>query len=165
MARLFIAVLPPPEILDALAELPRPDEEGVRWTRRESWHMTLRFFADAEVDEIVRAIDDCPLSAADARIGPKVGRLGRRVIMAPVEGLDELAADVMHATALIGETADTRPFNGHITLARMKRPGRCSLVGRPVSGAFPVDTVVLMESDTRPDGARYTERARFGLGG
>ncbi|MER3453020.1 MAG: RNA 2',3'-cyclic phosphodiesterase, partial [Acidimicrobiia bacterium] len=42
--RLFVAVWPPEEVLDVVAKLPRPGVVGLRWTSREQWHVTLRFF-------------------------------------------------------------------------------------------------------------------------
>ena len=49
-SRLFVAVVPPDDVLEAVAALPRPVEPGVRWTRPDTWHVTLRFLGD-RVDE------------------------------------------------------------------------------------------------------------------
>ena len=52
--RLFVAVWPPDDVIDVLADLPRPEVAGVRWTTRGQWHVTLRFLghvATVDVDE------------------------------------------------------------------------------------------------------------------
>ena len=43
MPRLFIAVWPPPDVVEQVAALPRPPVAGLRWTEPEQWHVTLRF--------------------------------------------------------------------------------------------------------------------------
>ena len=55
-ARLFIAVWPPPVVLDAIARLPWPAVEGVRYTTRDQWHLTLRFLGNADIDEAQQAL-------------------------------------------------------------------------------------------------------------
>ena len=55
-ARLFVAVWPPPEVLDVLAALPRTERPGVRWTTRDQWHVTLRFLGMADPAEAVEAV-------------------------------------------------------------------------------------------------------------
>jgi len=165
MARLFLAVWPPPNVLEALDELPRSEERGVRWTPRERLHATLRYVGKAEPADVVRALDGQPLRTARADVGPRVSRLGSRVVVAPVAGLDRLAADVGGATAELCEPGDPRSFTGHITLARMRTPGPCALVGHPVSGSFDVPYVALVASEQRTGSAKYTELARFPVEG
>ncbi|NIR41602.1 MAG: RNA 2',3'-cyclic phosphodiesterase, partial [Actinobacteria bacterium] len=48
MPRLFVAVWPPPSVVDLLARLPRREEPGVRWTTEAQWHVTLRFLGRAD---------------------------------------------------------------------------------------------------------------------
>ena len=53
-ARLFVAAVPPAAVLDQIAELTRPEIEGLRWTTRDQWHATLRFLgrvSDVKVKE------------------------------------------------------------------------------------------------------------------
>src|SRR5438445_10975988 len=54
--RLFVAVWLPEHVLDLVAALPRPDVEGLRWTSRDQWHVTLRFFGNVELDDAVAAL-------------------------------------------------------------------------------------------------------------
>jgi RNA 2',3'-cyclic 3'-phosphodiesterase len=154
--RLFVAVRLPDEVLDALEALPRRDEAGVRWTRREHWHVTLRFFGEAAVDEATAALQRLVAAPVEATMGPAVSRLGRNVICVPVAGLDDVAAAVTEATAEVGEPPDPRPFNGHVTLARLKKQGACRLAGQPFRARFPVDAVHLVHSRLTDGGPEYS---------
>lgn len=163
MARLFIAVQPPDDVLDALAALPRPDEPGVRWTRREHWHVTLRFLGEADPAAAAEALAGVDAHEAEAVLGPAVSRLGRFVVCVPVQGLDELAAAVRAATAAVGEPPDPRPFTGHLTLARLGRRAACGLTGTPFAARFPVREIELVQSVLTAEGPRHQVIARRGL--
>ena len=57
----------------------------------------------------------------------------------------------------------------HLTLARLKRSADLTadveaLEGVPVGPPWTLTELVLLESDTKPSGAVYTEHARFPLG-
>src|SRR5262245_9060382 len=119
-ARLFVAAWPPAGVLDAIQALPRPDESGVRYTRRDQWHVTLRFLGSCAVDDAVAAFDAIDAVPADAVLGPAVARLGRFVLVVPVAGLEDLAASVVEATREVGEPPEPRRFAGHITVARLR---------------------------------------------
>ena len=165
MARLFVAVWPPPAVLDVLAGLARPEVAGVRWTTSEQWHVTLRFLGSAEIDDAVRALEGLRSPSAHAAMGPALERLGRGVLMVRVGGLDALAAEVVAVTGHVGRPPEPRPFLGHVTLARAR--GRQSLpahmAGTPVAASFPVDEVALVESRPGPTGSRYTTLATVPL--
>ena len=63
MPRLFVAVWPPDEVLDLIAALPRPEVEGLRWTTRDQWHVTLRFFGSVELAPAAVALRGVAASA------------------------------------------------------------------------------------------------------
>lgn len=68
LMRLFVAIVPPPAVLDeldALVEPLRARRLDLRWTSREAWHVTLAFLG--QVDE-----------AAAARLMPRLERAARR---------------------------------------------------------------------------------------
>jgi 2'-5' RNA ligase len=78
-----------------------------------------------------------------------------------VAGLEELVAAVGAATADIGVPLELRPFNGHLTLARV-RPGAVNdLPGTPIAAAVRVAEVVLVRSDLSHDGAAYEVIGRW----
>jgi 2'-5' RNA ligase len=154
-ARLFVAASPPPDVLDIVEALPRPQDPGVRYTRRDQWHVTLRFLGTADVDEARDAFARIEGEPADAELGPAVKRLGRAVLVAPVTGLEALAAAVVEATADVGEPPEPRAFKGHVTIARLRHPSACRVAGHRIRASFRIDEVLLVRSHLRPDGAVY----------
>ena len=158
--RLFIAVWLPPDVVDLIAALPRPEVPGLRWTSPDQWHVTLRFLGDADFDETVRALSAVDARAAAVTLGPTTGRFGRRILHVPTSGLDEVAAATVAATASVGEPAEPRPFKGHVTLARSRRGDTDlrPLCGVPVSASWIADEVTLVRSHLGAGadrGARY----------
>src|SRR6478735_2799993 len=128
MARLFVAVWPPPAVIQQLKALVRPELPNLRWTGPPQWHVTLRFMGSVDdVDAAVAAFDGIESAPVVATFGPKIGRFGDRVLHVSVDGLTELAAAVARATADIGEPPDPRPFHGHLTLARSRGRERVDL--------------------------------------
>ncbi|MGI8983904.1 MAG: 2'-5' RNA ligase family protein [Acidimicrobiales bacterium] len=169
MRRLFVAVWPPDEVLDRVAELPRPAVEGLRWTAREQWHVTLRFLGPvADLGPVGAALTglDAGRGPITAHLGPAVTRLGRRILQVPAVGVDAVAEAVVGATAHLGTRPDDRPFRGHLTLARLAKEARVdlrALTGAPIQTEWEVGSVCLVESRLSPAGARYEVLERFGL--
>jgi 2'-5' RNA ligase len=164
--RLFVAVALPDDIADALDGFERPREPTVRWTTREQWHVTLRFFG--EVDDpgsVVRALHAAAagLPAVDARIGPRAKVLSRHIVCVPVEGLAPLAHRVVDATRDIGDPPPSRPFRGHVTLARAKGRVRHA-PPMELDQTWSVSEIELVRSHLGPrSGARYETLERFFL--
>ena len=164
MARLFLAAWPPASVIEQLTALPRSDESGVRWVPPTNWHVTLRFFGEAEATDVHAHLADATLPAATAMFGPAVRRLGRSALIVPVAGLERLAAAVSVLTADIGDPPGTRSFNGHLTLARLRPGSRGDLNGTPVVAKCPVTEVVLVRSELSSDGATYHVVGRWPTG-
>jgi|TARA_R110002110_G_scaffold248855_1_gene465022 2'-5' RNA ligase len=162
MSRLFLAVWPTANVVEMLTELPRKDQQGVRFVAPENWHATLRFLGEADIDDVCEAMNRAELPAAVARVGPAIDMLGTHSAMAPVSGIDPLSAAVVEATAGLG-SLDPRPtFTGHITIARVKRGAIVrKVVGMLCQAEFDVDEVALVESRLHPDGARYATVATW----
>ena len=164
MGRVFVAAWPPPVVADQLADLPVPDVAGLRRTRKENLHVTLRFLGDVAVPAVVERARTAALPTATATLGPATARLGPQVVMVPVAGLDDLAAAVARATADLGRPP-RHPFRGHVTLARARHDAAAApATGVPVSGRFAVTEVAVVTSETRPEGARYTTVATVPCG-
>ena len=156
--RLFVAVWPSEEILDAIAALPRPDVPGLRWTTRDQWHVTLRFLGRVEeVDGAVAAVRSIDAPACEVTVGPTIGRFGRRILHVPTEGLGPIAVATVSATAHVGGPPDPRPFKGHLTLARSRRGDTDlrALAGVAITGRWWADEVTLVQSHLGGGGARY----------
>ncbi len=170
MARLFVAVWPPADVLDAVAALARPPVDGLRWTGRAQWHVTLRFLGtvdDEGAAAVVAALGGVAgVGAVEAELGPAVGRFGNRVLHVPVTGLGDVADRVIALTAGLGQPPEDREFFGHLTLARVAKGRRVDLqpqAGEAVGGRWTVDEVCLVKSHLAPTGARYEVVERFSL--
>lgn len=139
-----------------LAAIDRPEVPGVRWTSPAQWHVTLRFLgdvADGEVGAVVDALEGCrsALAPVEVVLADRLGQFGRRVLHAGLVGLEGWAA-VVAGLALPGSgstrarsrsaaarSGDGRPFAGHVTLARSRRPSAAlaSLAGQPLPADGP----------------------------
>ncbi len=139
--------------------MPRPVVDGLRWTKPERLHITLRFLGQCNETDVQEALAAAELPAVQATLGPHVKQLGRGILMVPVEGLDDLAAAVEAAIAPLGLSSPDHPFTGHLTVARFKRkppPGY-----RPaLEASFPVTEIALVR--TEPSGS-YTNVERCTL--
>lgn len=133
--RMFVAVLPPPHVVEDLEEFlePRRDVAGPRWSSPAQWHVTLAFMEsvpDRVVEPLLEGVADAaaryePVSLALAGGGcfPDVTRA--RVLYAGIRGgqtLQPLAAGVRAACSAAGGSPDGGPFRAHLTLARFGRP-------------------------------------------
>ena len=137
--RMFVAVVPPDDVLDHLDEFleRRRDAGDFRWVLREQLHVTLAFLADVPD----RALDDLGARleraagrrtmTATALVGggafPSVGRA--RVLWTGLD-LDEagrvevarLATGARAAASKAGVAVDGARFKPHVTVARLKHP-------------------------------------------
>ena len=162
VARLFLAVRPDPATVERLAQLDRSAATGVRWVPPEQWHITLRFWSDADADDVMGALEGVRLPGADVMLGPIVSRLGRDTVVVPASGVDELAAVVRSATDEV-LPREQRPFVGHLTLARLRHRAACGVAGERFTATFSPTSVDLVESVLRPDGARHRTIATWPL--
>lgn len=153
-----------------------------RWTKRSTWHVTLKFIGEVEPGEVetIAAV----LSGVAARhapfqvtLGPFGGfpNLGRpRVLFYDaVEGVEPMAAlaeDINRVLATeAGIRAETKPFRAHATVARVKtrigKPAADALRDVPdlVGASQQVTGFTLMQSERRPKGSVYTKLKEFAL--
>jgi 2'-5' RNA ligase len=155
MARLFVAVWPPPAIVETLQAIRRPVMDGVRWTTPDQWHVTMRFLGTMEIEPALVAFSALNGQAgAEASLGPGIRRLSGGAITVDVRGLDDLATAVRLASPPIGGD-ERRPFRGHLTLARVKGTTRSPRIEPMASGEWPVRSLTLVRSVLRPEGAQY----------
>jgi 2'-5' RNA ligase len=136
MTRMFVAVVPPENVIEDLEEFlaSRRETAPFRWSAPEQWHLTLAFAAqvpDRAYDDLVArlaraAAKRSPMEARIAGGGafPNVGRA--RVLFAGVETeaeeLRRAATGARAALAKAGAEVDGQRFRPHLTLARMGRP-------------------------------------------
>ena len=182
MPRAFVAIRPPPPVLDAIAA--RVASSAVaqgRATSRDQWHLTVQFLgddADLAAVSTVFELDPIRLDAAAIRLGGAEALGNRRRARILALGLQEgadwvrrLAAEVERRLEPLGHERDDRgkPFRPHLTLARFREPTDlrtvCAGIGSdPVGPAWRVDEVVLYESVLHPRGAQHTARALLPIG-
>ena len=169
MSRLFLAARPDDATVAALEALDRHPAPGVRWVPPEQWHITLRFWADADPETVIEAIDAGPehdnarsFAAPTITLGPVVSRMGPSTVVLPAHGVDELARTVRELTAEI-PPRESRPFQGHLTLARLRHRAACGVAGERFSATFIPENLDLVESELTPSGARHRVFASWPL--
>ncbi len=183
IARAFVAVVPPPRVLAGIESLAEsvnsvnsvsPPDGGLRWAPASQWHLTLQFlgrldgpdsFAES-LGESLRRIAPFPLQLGGGGAFPSAGR-GSVLWVGVVAGGAELTR-LARAVAAVSGIEEEHPFRPHLTVARCSstRDLRTAVdvIDRAAASApFLVDEVILFESDTRPDGAVHTGRARVAL--
>jgi len=162
--RCFVAIWPSPDVVAALATLPRPVIDGLRWSAQDQWHVTLRFFGEVDADGAALATEAVAQAAQGvtgpivAQGGPGTRFLGPGLVIWPVEGLRPVAEAVERTTAHIGQPLPERRFLGHLTVARGRRGTdlrRQRNVLVPLAMSWPVTSLSLVQSELHPDGARY----------
>lgn len=133
--RLFVAVVPPVEVVDHLddfLDVRRDHGAGLRWSPPHQWHVTLAFMGEAPervVDDLVERVGEAatrtepiPLSLTGGGCFPDVARA--RLLFARVggeEALAPLARAVRSACSVTGAQPDGGPFRPHLTVARAPR--------------------------------------------
>ncbi len=190
MIRAFIAVELSPELRTALAtaqttlkdhlmrELRRlcPNAR-VQWVRPEAMHVTLKFLGNVAEDALpdihnamTRVAGACPqFSLGVGHLGAFPDLRAPRVLWVGmsghVEALVGLAGDLDGALRGLGFSPESKPFQPHLTLARIKERSRD--IGRVLAesglmaqvgkvGTLGVSSLSLIKSDLQPTGARYT---------
>ena len=154
------------ERLEAAKEAPR-----VAWVAPQSLHVTLRFFG--EVDDaraaLLTRILEPPFEMAPFQVEWRAlgafpsPRQPRALWMGVVSGADKLGQlEAALADRLGAPEADAQPFRPHLTLGRVRIPGKGVdwekiLREIEVRGARSlVDHVTLYRSTTTPKGPQYT---------
>ena len=194
MIRTFVAIELDASLRKALAQVQAdfrsrlqkamgPDVR-IQWVKPESVHLTLKFLGDIpeeRVPEIEAAL--ARVTGAHTRCTVDVGGLGAfpdarapRVLWVglsgQVEGVTRLAAAVERALVALGFAPEPKPFNPHLTLARIKERSRdigralaagCMLVPAAPVGTVMVNAIALIKSELKPSGAVYTKLCEVSL--
>ncbi|HET9099672.1 MAG TPA: RNA 2',3'-cyclic phosphodiesterase [Acidobacteriaceae bacterium] len=165
------------EQLDKVSMRHRAQGDGLRWSTRESWHITLQFLGGASESQYeclvaqLRELHAAPVSIELNELGyfDRAGIFFVGVALTP-----ELLALQQRVTKTIvpcGFVPEDRAYRPHITLARTK--GRRNAEGlealktkirhQPKFSRFVAQEFLLYESFTRPTGSQYEIRERFPL--
>jgi 2'-5' RNA ligase len=189
--RLFVAVELDPPIRNAAATLSeRLREQASRlaphsritWATADRLHVTIRFIGhvDAAAAEGIRRVLAVPLAHDPFRmhiegVGTFPPKGPPRVVWVGVgEGrrsLIEIAKDVSERLVAAGIAAEDRPYNPHLTLARVREPAGLrpavwlESVKDQALGSLPVEAITLVESRLSPTGPTYVALQRTALRG
>ena len=182
--RLFVAAELPAGLRDRLGSVQESLRQAplpVRWVRPEGIHLTLKFLGEApqtrlgEITAALRAAGEgiAPFHLEACGAVPFPVRGTPRLVWVETRGDREaarrLAAAIDAATARIGFPAEAREYRAHLTLGRVKGPGRgewramLERVAGQAAGPFDVREYVLFHSRPGPEGAVYTALQRFPL--
>lgn len=185
--RCFVAIELPEAVRAILAEAaarlrraaPRAD---VRWVPPASLHLTLRFLGEvgepalaavvSALRPVAAASDPIPLGLAGLGVFPGPAR--PRVLWAGIEtggaAVARLAGAIEQAVTALGFPAAPRPFEGHVTLARLRSPRGMNRLLRAVEalagesfGRWTARDVVVFRSHLGREGARYEALVRLPL--
>jgi 2'-5' RNA ligase len=174
--RAFIAIDLEPEIKESLRSLVRDlraTRADIRWVSGEGMHLTLKFLGPIDetqalaVQEILKDVaahhHAFPLRVQGTGAFP--GETSPRVLWVGFADEPELLAlqdDLDTALEAEGFERENRAFTPHLTLGRVKGPGRIAqamdeLLKRreEAFGAMTVRKVALFESLLHPEGAEY----------
>ena len=153
------------------------DSSLVRWVNTCNLHLTLKFLGDVSTNNLPFLTQMMTNEASKvAAFEVEVGRLGSfpnakrpRVIWIGIQApavLETLQRALEAGAGRLGYTPENRPFSPHLTIGRVRpnlavpdqrrlqRALESQAVGR--LGAAKVDAVLLIKSELRPEGSRYT---------
>jgi 2'-5' RNA ligase len=193
MIRAFLAVELPEAVRSAIgsfqAELKRrlekesAKEVRISWVPPASMHLTIKFLGDMD-EQLIAPLRDAVARARDTqqacsvpieRLGAFPRPQGPRVLWVGPSEEWERGADARQVGAIqrlieqgsteLGFPPETKPFNPHLTLARIKQGERqvgnglvrSGMMDHPLAlGSLAIESIVLMKSDLRPTGSVYT---------
>ena len=177
MIRTFVCIELPPDIKAGIAGLQESLKKvgrGVRWSRPEGIHLTLKFLGDVEEDKIenigervaVACEGIAPFHIELAQAGafpnfrrPRVFWLG---IHEESGFLGRLQKEIDKQLRETGFQKEARAFSPHLTIGRVKSGDDLSALCEALQNVhiepmpLQANQVVVMQSRLRPSGALYT---------
>lgn len=177
LVRTFICLELPREIKAGIAELQddlKSVGRGVRWSRPDGIHLTLKFLGDIKsnmieniAEQVAAACKACsPFSIEIAQTGafpnfrrPRVFWLG---VHEKTGNLSGLKKSIDNRLQEIGFPKESRAFSPHLTIGRIKSSDDVDVICRAFQKAyfepmsFDADEVIVMQSRLRPTGSAYT---------
>ena len=179
LRRAFLAVVPPPDVLDAIDGLfDRAGRSKFRWTRPDQWHVTVQYFGKvSSADDLIGALAG-PLATVAVPSVQISGAGGfpsaRRAAVFWLGVRDPVPLQAVHDVAIDAASGflrprDVIPYVPHLTLARLDPPKRIApeveaLAEVVLGDVWTADELVLMESETHRSGSIYRTIARLPLG-
>jgi 2'-5' RNA ligase len=169
--------------LEALIRVLGPLGHNVRWVSAPGMHLTLKFLGEipdqdvqgivSVLEPVVRQYRPFALVLKGTGVFPP-GRRNPRVLWVGFDhnpSLSALQQAVDVEMEKLGFERENREFHPHLTLGRVKFPGRMDQLLQEleksqatVFGDMQVGKVILFKSTLRPSGAEYSILAEFRLG-
>lgn len=164
-------------IAAAIETLRQKRIDSLRLVRPEGVHLTLKFLGDIEISQVPQVADamkqiaskQTPFSLIFGAPGAFPNTSHARVLWIGLDGelkaLKLLQAGVEEALTSGGFAIERRPFNPHLTIGRMRRRASredtqnatdtLHAMSLPASQTIAVNSISLMKSTLRPNGAVY----------
>jgi 2'-5' RNA ligase len=189
--RLFFAVTIPDELVQRTLEAQQAlrklvGDDGVRWTKPEQFHYTLKFLGELNAARAENAVESASaIREAHRPFTLTLGGLGAfpssqrpsTLWLGASEGAEALtavAADLDAALTNRGFSREGKPHTAHLTLGRIKSYNGESAAARALRklaeedawsnlGSYTVDRFVLMHSLLKREGSEYTIVDEFGF--
>jgi len=178
--RSFIAINLPPELKVKIREIIlklkkiNPDY-AIKWVEPENLHLTLHFFGDLNekqiaqveegIEEITKHIDSFKMKTG--KFGCFPNEENPRVIFIELKDtktIHNLVGQLEVMLQNLGYKVDTRPWQAHITLGRVKNRIKYRTNGIELEPTvFDVKSIELMESQLTPAGSIYSVIKSFPL--
>lgn len=175
--RLFVAVPLPAELLEFVRACQGllPGQPGLRLMNAEQLHVTLAFIG--EVDERKADAARSVVRSIPAALGGEttIERFlfiptakKARVVALAISDVQGVFDRLFHLVMSGLEAADVmrrekRPFRPHLTVARLRNPGRVQPRSESGTAPFAVESVCLYRSELRREGAVYTALEKTAL--
>ena len=150
MTRCYVSLRPPVAVGDAVAEV-RGDDDRVRWSDPDDYHVTLRFYPDVDRDRLVEALRTFRFPPIEVVGGPAARAMFDQVVAVPIGGADEIVTAVVEATRSLAPKPS--PFRGHLTVGYFRDGAERAFVPRPVEIGWVATSMIVVESI--PVGGRY----------
>ena len=180
--RLFTGIELPPAVVSNLENLLQRLKPAARinWIPPGNLHITTKFIGEwpgERLAELKAALGGLsagpPIEIAIAKLGFFPNTHSPRVFWAGIHAggrLERLAKETEEALAALGIAKEQRAYSPHLTLARIKTPGRQTALLQAVAGlpsadfgSFAAGCFFLYHSRTAPLGSVYTKLAGFPL--
>jgi len=178
--RLFTGIDLPPDVIANLEEVLvqlKPSAQ-INWSPPSNLHVTTKFIGEWPEERLVELKTALVGLPARTPIPISIEKLGffpnphsPRVFWAGIHADDNLAGlarDTEASLAPLGVTKEARAYAPHLTLARIKTPGKQPALLQAVAklpslefGSFVADRFYLYHSRPAPAGSLYTRLAEF----
>ncbi|HXS67255.1 MAG TPA: RNA 2',3'-cyclic phosphodiesterase [Candidatus Polarisedimenticolia bacterium] len=185
--RLFVAISPPEDVKDQIEKAQRElrdvlQENSVRWTKRDQFHLTLKFLGNVAAPRVAELIESLRVACSQFKALPlHAERIGffpnmryPRVVWAWVhdggEFLPKLQQAIESSVKNFTVEEPEGEFTGHVTLGRVQRIKRpqaeilakkaLEMVNRSF-GEWTANNIELIRSELLPGGSRYTTLAEI----